>query len=129
MSRNPTFLDLEIGMARVSLADMYCDVVEKPADFDQVVGSQVRRLRQANQLTQEGLARSLGVARTSVTNIEAGRQTLSAWLLFQIANLLKVDVGELLPDAKHVSWLASESLPGDLTPKSREFISLLASNG
>ncbi len=61
------------------------------------VGRRVYRARRRAGLTQEDLADKVGLARTSITNIEKGRQKLLLHTLAEIALELKVDVGELLP--------------------------------
>jgi transcriptional regulator with XRE-family HTH domain len=98
------------------------------ADFDQFVGSRLRELRIARGLTQDQVARPLGLARTSVTNIEAGRQPASGWLLWRIAQLLSTEVAALLPESPDP--LPPEAvLPNDLTPKSRDVINRLSGQG
>lgn len=96
--------------------------MERTADFDQELGSRLRRCRRAKGVTQAELARSLGVARTSITNIEAGRQPLSAWLLWRIARLLDAEIRQLLPDPVESASDTARELPSDLTPRSRELI-------
>jgi transcriptional regulator with XRE-family HTH domain len=117
-----------VRLSRVSDADMYTADVELPKDFDKIVGSNVRHVRRANGVTQEYLAGSLGLARTSVTNIEAGRQSLSAWTLWCVANALGAQVGDFLPDASEHPEPPLRSLPDDLTPKSRDLINRLVAN-
>ena len=65
----------------------------------QAVGSRVRegRKRLTPSLSQDKLARLLGISRASVVNIEAGRQHAPLHLLWQIAEVLKVDIINLIP--------------------------------
>ena len=53
--------------------------------------------RRKRHMSQETLADSLGLTRTSVTNIEKGRQPIQLHSLYLIARALKVEVKELLP--------------------------------
>ena len=62
------------------------------------IGSLVRELRRKRNLTQEQLASQAGLRRTSITNIEAGRQRIPVDLLFDLAEGLHVSASDLLPD-------------------------------
>ncbi len=59
-------------------------LVRSPEDL----GRAVARLRFAHDLTQEELARNLGISRRYVYEIEAGKPNLYALRLFEILNLL-----------------------------------------
>ena len=71
------------------------------------VGERVRQQRKSAGMDQETLARHLNLSRTTVINIEKGRQRLSlehAWL---VAQVLDVSIDELLPPTKlktDVDW-------------------------
>ena len=70
------------------------------ADFDELYGEVGRRLRQARVtqgLSQEKLARQLGISRASVVNIEAGRQRAPLHLLWQFSEALGTDLSLLVP--------------------------------
>lgn len=64
--------------------------------FDQLIGKKVREARKLKGLTQERLAEQLSLSRTSIANIERGKQKLSLYYLYVIANKLDVDASELL---------------------------------
>jgi transcriptional regulator with XRE-family HTH domain len=104
--------------------------VDRTAAFDQVVGSNVRSRRRAKGVTQAELAGSLGLARTSITNVEAGRQPLSAWQLWRIAEVLETDLRGLLPQPLDLQSAhnGQRELPSDLTPKSRDVIRRLTAS-
>jgi transcriptional regulator with XRE-family HTH domain len=72
-----------------------------------LVGERVRDAREGLKLTQEDLARSIGVARTSITNVEKGRQKLPLHQLHRIALVLRVDVRSLLPAPEELEHKAS----------------------
>ena len=61
------------------------------------VGSRARRERERRGLTQTALASDLGVSRASVVNIEKGRQRAPLHLLWSMAELLGVEVTDLIP--------------------------------
>ncbi|MFF5006962.1 helix-turn-helix domain-containing protein [Streptomyces phaeochromogenes] len=64
------------------------------------VGDRIRGARSAARLTQAQLATSLGLARSSIANIESGRQRLPLHVFALISETLNVNVAELLPDLR-----------------------------
>lgn len=69
------------------------------ADGDQwyiAFGARLKAAREARGITQSRLADSLGLQRSSVANIEAGRQRLYLHSIVTIATILGVAVDELL---------------------------------
>lgn len=62
-----------------------------------VFGSRVRELREAKGITQEELGRSIELSRTSITNIEKGRQRVMLHQMVEIADALDEDVSKLMP--------------------------------
>jgi transcriptional regulator with XRE-family HTH domain len=77
------------------------------ADFDELYRELGRRIRQARErngekLSQDALAKRLGISRASVVNIEAGRQRAPLHLLWQIAELLGTDLTQLIPRSEEL---------------------------
>lgn len=68
--------------------------------FYRGLGSLVRRAREASKLTQEELAAAIGISRTSLTNMELGRQRVLVDQLVGIASILKVSIESLIPDIR-----------------------------
>ena len=66
------------------------------------IGERIRTTRKARRLTQDHLAYAIGFRRTSVVNIEAGRQRLPIAALYDIADVLGVQATELLPRNEEV---------------------------
>jgi transcriptional regulator with XRE-family HTH domain len=64
------------------------------------VGSKIREGRERLGLTQEALAKQVGLSRTSITNIEQGRQTILVHQLVAFAQLLNLEPNALLPPSK-----------------------------
>jgi transcriptional regulator with XRE-family HTH domain len=62
------------------------------------LGARIRELRTSRGVTQEGLAQRLGRNRTTVVNIERGRQGLAVHQLVEIAAVLGCDPEDLLAD-------------------------------
>jgi DNA-binding XRE family transcriptional regulator len=64
------------------------------------IGSKLRELRVGARLTQSQLAAKTKLARTSISNIEAGRQTLTVERLYQLVDALGFTLTlELVPTA------------------------------
>ena len=63
------------------------------------IGQKIRERREqtAPKLSQDKLAKQLGISRASVVNIEAGRQHAPLHLLWQIAEALETDLAMLIP--------------------------------
>lgn len=53
--------------------------------------------RERARLTQDELARRVGMTRTSITNIESGRQKVQIDTLYQVARTLEISPDALLP--------------------------------
>lgn len=60
-------------------------------------GSRVRALREERNVTQEELASRVALSRTSITNIERGRQRVMLHQMMDIAQALDADPGKLVP--------------------------------
>jgi transcriptional regulator with XRE-family HTH domain len=65
-------------------------------DLTRVMAANVRRLRVARKLTQEGLAERAGLSARYVSSIERGVVSASVTVLGQIARALDVDPCELI---------------------------------
>lgn len=61
------------------------------------LGQQLRQKRESANLTQAQLAERVTVLRTSITNIEAGRQKAPLHLLYELCAVLQVDIKDMLP--------------------------------
>jgi transcriptional regulator with XRE-family HTH domain len=69
-------------------------------DLYQFVGSKIRQRREKKRLTQEFLGQQVGLSRTSVTNVEQGRQAILVHQLVEFARALHVEPSALLPSVK-----------------------------
>lgn len=64
-----------------------------------VFGSRLREAREQADVTQEELARRVDLSRTSITNIEKGRQRILLHQVLNLAGALNVDPAQLMaPD-------------------------------
>ena len=65
--------------------------------FQAMSGGIIRSLREGAGLTQESIAKAVGISRTSVVNIEQGRQNISLFVATKLAGALGCGVDRLLP--------------------------------
>ncbi len=87
--------------------------------FYKQLGANIRTIRQRLDLSQDQLARSIGLTRTSLTNIESGRQHPPLHTFCEIVEQLKVDASDLLPiratptEIVDVKAIAGQQIRGD----------------
>ncbi len=66
--------------------------------FRQEVGVRIKLLRKPRGITQAVLAKQLGLSRTTVANMESGRQSITLDMAWRIAIVLGVTVERLTPE-------------------------------
>lgn len=67
------------------------------------IGARLRRRRAEAGLTQAQLADLIGVLRTSITNLEAGRQKAPLPVLYDACLALGVEIAAILPTVAEVA--------------------------
>ncbi len=88
----------------------------------EALGRLVRSHRERAQLTQDELARRVGMTRTSITNIESGRQKVQIHTLYQIARSLEVSPNALLPSpTEDLPEMAETQLLEDLPSAEKDW--------
>lgn len=88
-----------------------------------LIGERIRAARErvAPKLSQARLAEKLGVSRASIVNIEAGRQRAPVHVLWQIAEILSVEIGFLIPThAEYVEEGAPVRLDAEIVEQIEE---------
>jgi transcriptional regulator with XRE-family HTH domain len=89
------------------------------------IGDQIQAARARSRMTQTELAQRVGRTRSSIANIEAGRQRAMIHTLLQIADVLGVALRELVPErdsASHTNTpLSSDTLDGQ-PPTTHDFV-------
>lgn len=91
-------------------------------EFYTEVGCRIRRAREKLGLSQESLARLVSLTRTSVTNIEKGRQKFLVHTLMDLASALQVDAVTLLPQNNSSLETQLDELLKDHSPQKRDWI-------
>jgi transcriptional regulator with XRE-family HTH domain len=90
--------------------------LEENREFYAAVGRCIAAARQS-QMTQEALAKKVSLTRTSIINIEKGRQQVLLHNLVDIARALQVSPAELIPHEDNI-----EVLLRDKPKKGRDWI-------
>ncbi len=80
------------------------------------VGRMIRKGREAAGLRQDELAERVGLTRTSITNIEKGKQRIQIHTLYAIAQALNISPLTLLPSV--VSAARDETVEENLSTES-----------
>jgi transcriptional regulator with XRE-family HTH domain len=87
------------------------------------VGGLIKAGRRRAGLTQEALAEGIGLTRTSVNNIEHGRQAIQIHTLYTIAGVLGLDPLALLPMPKAAETGAlDKQLPKKMAQSDRDWV-------
>ena len=90
----------------------YIDIMkDKKAEFNRALGRRIKEAREQVRVTQDQLAEAVRLSRTSITNIERGRQGVQVSMLVSIARTLGKNVVDLIPSD---DLLASRSLSEEL---------------
>jgi len=83
-------------------------------------GKKLRSRRKKERMSQDSLATSAGLSRTSIVNVESGRQGVSLATLYRLAGALSCEISDLLPS------LPSMDLPritvGDDGPEAKQAV-------
>jgi len=84
-------------------------------ELDALVGKRVSEVRRSRgkSATQHAIAKATAgaVSRSSIANIEKGRQGMSVFQLYALARALDVEATELLPSSSEV-FTSDEQVPG-----------------
>jgi transcriptional regulator with XRE-family HTH domain len=68
--------------------------------IDTLLGTRIQQLRKANDISQETLAKELGIPRPAVTLLEKGKRKATATELVGLAKFFNLSIDELLDDSK-----------------------------
>ena len=64
--------------------------------FYEALGEKIRQTRDKRNISQGTMAQAVGLSRTSITNIEKGRQPIQVHVLVKIAETLNVNLNAFL---------------------------------
>jgi len=80
-------------------------------EFARRLGRIVATRRTEASMSQRAFGDALGLSRTSIANIECGRQAVSLYTVYVIADILKLNLAHLMPSSEET---------GLHTPRSRK---------
>ena len=106
-------------MLTFCLAAIIFEHMNNVDEFYRKVGARVKIARKG-KMTQHELGSAVGLSRTSVTNLEKGRQRIPLHILVHIAKLLEVSVDSLI--AEQAKAESVESLIGSLPSSDKKWI-------
>jgi transcriptional regulator with XRE-family HTH domain len=96
-------------------------VILRPMEpFYREFGNALRRAREAKAVSQTTLAAEVGLSRTSIANIERGRQRVLLHLLPEFGRVLGVDPTRLLPQTDPADLDQAERQLRDLSPADQQ---------
>jgi DNA-binding XRE family transcriptional regulator len=78
-----------------------------------IVGERLAAKRNQLGITQDAMAEQVGLLRTSITNIEAGRQKAPLHVLFRLCDILSIELSSILPNNKELTKNYTVSLDVD----------------
>lgn len=75
------------------------------------IGQRIRTARSSQSRNQAELGQDVGLTRSSIANIEAGRQKILAHTLLRIAESLNEPIASLLPNTSQMREIAHSARP------------------
>ena len=93
------------------------------------LGETIRARREKAGMTQEGLAKAVRLSRTSVTNIERGRQQLLVHQLLDFATALRAKPHELLDEITPANDVDIEAAIEEVPPEVQKLVAQLRKAG
>jgi DNA-binding XRE family transcriptional regulator len=78
----------------------------------ELIGDRIRRIREAQtpRMSQGNLAKVLGLQRTSVTNIELGKQKPTLDALLRLCEHFALEIDAIVPKLREVSLVQARSV-------------------
>ena len=70
-------------------------------DFKTDIGNKIKQIRKLRRLSQDDLAAGVNLTRTSIVNIEKGRQGLTATTIWELCQFLKINPADIFPESKN----------------------------
>ena len=84
-------------------------------DLGNYIGSKIKYYREEKSLTQDDLAKKLGLGKGTISNYESGYRTPQGNRLFELAEILDININELFPPTikseKNISSIYSKLTP------------------
>lgn len=94
--------------------------------FYKVLGRTISRLRLETKKSQEELAKRVGISRTTLVNIENGTQSVSLHVVIAISQVLRCDLGSMLPAREEYETVDMED---NLPPEAADVVNEVINKG
>lgn len=75
-----------------------------------IIGKRLKQRREEAEMTQGELAEAIGLLRTSIANIEAGRQKAPVHVLYLLCNELGIELASVIPTSAEVEGSAGDDI-------------------
>lgn len=102
--------------------DLVLNMTEEDKKLYSLVGRLIKGARDKKKISQHKLANAVNLTRTSITNIEKGRQKILLDTLWQIAAILEVSVMELIPNSQEIQIPLEAKLPDHVSTEEKVWI-------
>ncbi|WP_114938622.1 helix-turn-helix domain-containing protein [Mucilaginibacter endophyticus] len=89
--------------------------MKETQDNTRAITNYIRTLRERKDYTQNYLAAKLSISQNAYSKLELGYSTLSVQRLFDIANILEIDIAELIDSGITPKKTVDNSLIPELT--------------
>lgn len=76
--------------------------------FYKLVGTKISNCRKEKKISQTTLATRMGLSRSSIANIELGKQHTSLYVLYQIGEILKTPINEFFPSKQEIETISTK---------------------
>lgn len=88
------------------------NIIEQEEDFTikDIIGKRIKRARGRHGQSAQTIAEKVGISRSSLTQIETGRNNISAVLLWKIAGILHCEIKEFFPEVPDSTSLVKNDL-------------------
>lgn len=96
--------------------------------LNKLVGERIRRRRKKLGMKQKDLAALMGSSRAALANVETGRQNIILHHIYRFADVLDLELSDLLPDPAELQRTARTNnlpMPDDLSRIQRDQIARL----
>ena len=94
-----------------------------------IIGERINKFRKIQKITQEELAKKIGIARTSLVHFENGLQKIQIDKLYLIAKELKQSIYDFLPEdinfSKEIDFISKKRISNDAQEKVKNIINKL----
>jgi transcriptional regulator with XRE-family HTH domain len=101
---------------------------DSDSDMRQMISDHIQNLRKQKGLSAETVAKKLSMSRSALTQIETGRNNVSAVLIWKLAYLYKCDFKEFFPPTPDEPGLTKNDLDKVESERAKEFVKTCSLN-